>query len=98
MPVYVKFMKELLSNERKLEDVETITLNEEYSAAIQCKISIKLKDPGSFSIPSIIGPLKYAKSLCNFGCKCEFDALLYLLEIRFGWTEEATKYILAIGR
>ena len=35
MPLYAKFLKEMLSRKRKLEDVETITLNAECSAVFK---------------------------------------------------------------
>ncbi|XP_022883158.1 uncharacterized protein LOC111399906 [Olea europaea var. sylvestris] len=55
MPSYAKFMKDILSNKRKLEDNETIKLTEECSAILQHKLPPKLKDPGSFTIPCNIG-------------------------------------------
>ncbi|XP_020249345.1 uncharacterized protein LOC109826740 [Asparagus officinalis] len=58
MPSYDKFLKEILSNKRKLEEYKTVALTEEYSAIIQNKLPPKLKDPGSFSIPCVIGNLK----------------------------------------
>lgn len=50
MPKYAKFM-EVLKKNKKLEGNESITLSEEYSAAIQNKLPPKLKDPGFFKIP-----------------------------------------------
>ncbi|XP_074347436.1 uncharacterized protein LOC141686292 [Apium graveolens] len=67
MPLYVKFMKEVLSNRKKLKEVEIITLSEECSAVIQCKIPPKLKDPESFSLPCTIGELGIRKALCDLG-------------------------------
>jgi len=58
IPKYAKFMKEILRNKRKFEDHETIMLNEEYSAILLYKLPPKLKDPGSFTIPCIIGKKK----------------------------------------
>ena len=55
MPGYVKFMKDFLSKKRKLGDFETIALLEECSAILQQKLPLKLKDPGSFTIPCAIG-------------------------------------------
>lgn len=49
MPSYAKISKENLSNMRKLDDNDTITLTEECSAIIK-NISPKLKDMASFSI------------------------------------------------
>ena len=54
MPSYAKFLKEILSNKRKLEAHETVALTEECSVAIQNKLPTKLKDLDSFSIPYLI--------------------------------------------
>ena len=67
MPSYVKFMKEILSKKRKLGDYETVALSEECSAVIQKKLPPKLKDPGSFTIPCVIGNLDEMKALCDLG-------------------------------
>ncbi|KAJ8753483.1 hypothetical protein K2173_019882 [Erythroxylum novogranatense] len=47
MPFYAKFLKEILSNKRKLEEHETVGLIIECSVAIQNKVPPKLKDPRS---------------------------------------------------
>ncbi|KAJ9136426.1 hypothetical protein P3X46_033506 [Hevea brasiliensis] len=49
MPSYAKFLKEILSNKRRLEDYETVALTEECSAILQRKLPPKLKDPGVFN-------------------------------------------------
>ncbi|KAJ9173160.1 hypothetical protein P3X46_016324 [Hevea brasiliensis] len=67
MPSYAKFLKEILSNKRRLEDYETVALTEECSAILQRKLPPKLKDPGSFSIPCHIGESCYVKTLCDLG-------------------------------
>ncbi|XP_027337191.1 uncharacterized protein LOC113850866 [Abrus precatorius] len=51
MPKYAKFLKDLLSNKKKLEELATVTLNEECSAILQNKMLEKLKDPGSLGEP-----------------------------------------------
>ncbi|XP_074335971.1 uncharacterized protein LOC141673137 [Apium graveolens] len=58
-------MKAVLSNRKKLNEVEIITLNEECSAVIQCKIPLKLKNPGSFSLSCTIGEVEIGKALCD---------------------------------
>lgn len=58
-------MNEVLSNRKKLEDVETITLNEECSIVIQRKIPRKLKDPGRVSLPCTIGKVGVKQALCE---------------------------------
>ena len=50
MPNYAKFMKEILSNKRKLEEYETMLLIKDSTTILQNKLPLKLKDLGSFSI------------------------------------------------
>ncbi|XP_062100466.1 uncharacterized protein LOC133806372 [Humulus lupulus] len=45
MPSYLKFIKEILSRKRKLEDYETVALTEECCVILQEKLPPKLKDP-----------------------------------------------------
>ncbi|KAK5846099.1 hypothetical protein PVK06_002370 [Gossypium arboreum] len=67
MPTYAKFLKELLTNKRKFEDLSTVKLNEECSTILQNKLPTKLKDPGSFTIPCLIGSLNVEKALADLG-------------------------------
>ncbi|XP_022880622.1 uncharacterized protein LOC111397886 [Olea europaea var. sylvestris] len=67
MPSYAKFSKDLLSNKRKLGDQETVMLIEECNARIQKKLPPKLKDPGSFIVPYMIGKVYFDKALCDLG-------------------------------
>ena len=55
MSNYVKFLKEIMSNKRKLEAYGTENMSENYNAIIQWKLLEKLKDPSSFTIPCVIG-------------------------------------------
>lgn len=65
MPLYAKLIKEILTNKKKLEDNETITLTTECSGIIQNNMPSKLKDPGSFSIPCIIEKFVIDKAICD---------------------------------
>ncbi|CAH9104590.1 unnamed protein product [Cuscuta epithymum] len=67
MPSYAKYIKELVSNKKKLEEFVTVQLSEECSAILQSKLPPKLKDPGSFSIPCTIGNFVIDKCLCDLG-------------------------------
>ena len=67
MPSYAKFLKEILSNKKNIEDNETILLTAECSAIIQNNMPPELKDPGSFSIPYVIGKFVIDKALCDLG-------------------------------
>ncbi|XP_019195137.1 PREDICTED: uncharacterized protein LOC109188931 [Ipomoea nil] len=66
-PSYAKFLKEILSNKRRAENRETVAVSEECSALIQNKLPPKLRDPGSFSIPCVIGGSLVQKALCDLG-------------------------------
>ena len=65
MPKYSKLMKDILRNKRKLNDHETVMLNEKCSAILQNKLPPKLKDPKSFTIPCTIGNSYFEKALCD---------------------------------
>ncbi|XP_015576025.1 uncharacterized protein LOC107261424 [Ricinus communis] len=67
MPKYAKFLKEILSNKRKLEDLGLVTLNEECSAILQNKLPVKKRDPRSFTLPCIIGELPISGALADLG-------------------------------
>ena len=54
MPNYIKFMKEVMSKKRRLEEYKTIKLTKECSAILQKKLPQKMKDPGSFTILCMI--------------------------------------------
>ncbi|KAA3473227.1 Aspartic peptidase [Gossypium australe] len=67
MPKYVKFLKELLTNKRKLDDSSIMELNAICSATLQNKLPIKLKDPVSFTILCLIGSLNVENALADLG-------------------------------
>ncbi|KAK0587329.1 hypothetical protein LWI29_021066 [Acer saccharum] len=67
MSTYVRFLKELLSNKRKLEEIETVALTEECSAILQNKLPPKLKDPWKFTIPCTIDQTEFGKALIDSG-------------------------------
>ncbi|GKC15116.1 hypothetical protein Tco_1011898, partial [Tanacetum coccineum] len=51
MANYGKFLKELISNKYKIEQISVAFLSDESSAMIQNKVPPELEDPGSFLIP-----------------------------------------------
>ncbi|XP_022041981.1 uncharacterized protein LOC110944635 [Helianthus annuus] len=67
MPKYAKFLKDILSNKKKLEELSQVTLNEECSAVLQNKLPKKMNDPGSFTIPCLIGSLSVSNALADLG-------------------------------
>ncbi|XP_057760642.1 uncharacterized protein LOC130981020 [Arachis stenosperma] len=67
MPLYAKFLKELINKKRSWHEKETIMLTKEYSAVIQKGLPPKLKDLGSFFLPCTNGSLTIDNALCDFG-------------------------------
>ena len=67
MPNYGKFIKDLVSNKRKLEEVSSTFLNEECSALLQTKMPQKLGDPGSFTIPCYFNNIIVYDALADLG-------------------------------
>src|SRR5262249_15804702 len=84
MPNYAKFLKEILSNKRKLEDISTVTLNEECSAILQNKLPQKLKDPRSFTIPCVIGIRTISKALADLGASINLMPHLLFKTLNLG--------------
>ncbi|KAK5786322.1 hypothetical protein PVK06_040958 [Gossypium arboreum] len=67
MPNVMKFLKELLANKRKLDEALHMELNVVCLAILQNKLPNKLKDPGSFTIPCLIGSLGVNNALADLG-------------------------------
>ena len=84
MPSYAKFLKEILTNKRKIDDDDTVALTEECSAIIQNKMPPKLKDPGSFSIPCVIGNYVIDKALCDLGASVSLMPLSICERLNLG--------------
>ncbi|GKD66328.1 reverse transcriptase domain-containing protein [Tanacetum coccineum] len=67
MPNYGKFLKELVSNKHKLEQISSAFLNDESSAIIQNKVSPKLGDLEIFLIPCNFSKAFSCNALADLG-------------------------------
>lgn len=65
MPRYAKFLKELLTNKRKLEELSSIMLIEDCSAIITNKLLKKEKDRGGFIVLRTVGGLVDEKAYAH---------------------------------
>ncbi|XP_017613934.1 uncharacterized protein LOC108459080 [Gossypium arboreum] len=63
MPNYVKFMKDILSKNLILGELEIVTLTKGCTTMLTNKLPPKLKNPRSFTIPSSIGNHYVSKAL-----------------------------------
>ena len=93
MPSYVKFMKEILSNKRKLKEFETVCLIEECSAILQKKLPPKLKDLGRFFIPCMIGNSHFEKALCDLGASINLMTLSVFKKLGLGEAKPTTVFL-----
>ncbi|XP_062104530.1 uncharacterized protein LOC133815738 [Humulus lupulus] len=93
MPNYAKFMRVVMSKKRKLEDYETMKLTKECSAIIKRQLPEKLKDPGSFTIPCVIGELHIEKALCDLGASITLMPLSIFRKLNLG---EVTPTIISL--
>ncbi|KAA3474464.1 DNA damage-inducible protein 1-like [Gossypium australe] len=62
---YAKFLREVMSRQRKIERKENFALNEECRAIVSRRVSSKVKDLGCFTIPIEIGGVSFEKNLCD---------------------------------
>ncbi|XP_021995820.1 uncharacterized protein LOC110893003 [Helianthus annuus] len=67
MPKYAKFLKYILSNKQKLEDMSCVVMNESCSAILQNRLPTKMGDPGSFTLLCLIGIMSVSHALADLG-------------------------------
>ncbi|GKC25301.1 reverse transcriptase domain-containing protein [Tanacetum coccineum] len=67
MPNYGKFLKELISNKHKIEQIYAAFLSDESSAILQNKVPPKLGDPRSFLIPCNFNKTFSCNALADLG-------------------------------
>ena len=84
MPLYAKFLKEILSKKRNIAKEGIVNLTATCSAIIQQKLPAKMKDPGSFTIPCSIGKYEFKKALCDSGASINLMPLSVVQRLNLG--------------
>ena len=84
MPLYAKFLKEILSKKRKISEEGIVNLTATCSAIIQKKLPTKMKDPGSFTIPCSIGKYEFKKALCDSNASINLMPLSVVQRLNLG--------------
>jgi len=95
MPLYAKFLKDIFSKKRKIENTKIITSTKESNAILK-KLPPKLRDPSSFSIPCVIGSETIDKAMCDLGASVSLFPLSLFKRISIGElkpTEMALKQV-----
>ncbi|KAM2686683.1 hypothetical protein EV2_009545 [Malus domestica] len=67
VPRYAKFLKELCTTRKRMETKEVVKVGENVSAILQRKLPPKCKDPGSFTIPCVIGNTRFKSAMLDLG-------------------------------
>ncbi|CAN6560291.1 unnamed protein product [Malus baccata var. baccata] len=67
VPRYAKFLKELCTTKKRISNKEVVQVSENVSAILQRKLPPKCKDPGSFTIPCVIGNTKFEHAMLDLG-------------------------------
>ena len=84
IPLYAKFLKEVLSKKRKITEEGIVNLIATCSAIIQQKLPAKMKNPGSFTIPCSIGKYEFKKALCDSGASINLMPLSVVQRLSLG--------------
>ena len=84
MPLYAKFLKEILSKKRKIAEEGIVNLTATCNAIIQQKLPAKMKDPSSFTIPCSIGKYEFKKALCDSGASINLMPLSVVQRLNLG--------------
>ena len=84
MSTYEKFLKEILSKKRKIAEEGIVNLTATCSQVIQQKLSAKMKDLGSFTIPCFIGKYEFKKALCDSGASINLMPLSVAQRLSLG--------------
>ena len=83
MPLCAKFLKEILSKKRRIAE-GVVNLTATCSAVIKKTLPEKMKDPGSFTIPCVIGEFEFQKALCDSGASINLMPLSVAKKLSLG--------------
>ncbi|KAM1453509.1 hypothetical protein ACFXTO_003116 [Malus domestica] len=67
VPKYTKFLNELCTTRKRASNKEVVRVSENVSAVLQRKLPPKCKDPGSFTIPCVIGSTRFESAMLDLG-------------------------------
>ena len=84
MPLYTKFLKDILSKKRKIVGEGIVNLTATCSALMKKELPEKMKDPGSFTIPCMIEGVEIQKALCDSGASINLMPLSVAKQLSLG--------------
>ncbi|CAN6723564.1 unnamed protein product [Malus baccata var. baccata] len=77
VPRYAKFLKELCTTRKRRSTKEVVKVGENVSAILQRKLPPKCKDPGSFTIPCVIGNTRFESAMLDLGASINVNHLIF---------------------
>ena len=84
MPLYAKFLKDILSKKRNIVEERIVNLTATCSALMKKEFPEKMKDPGSCTIPCIIEGVEIQKALCDSGASINLMPLSVAKQLSLG--------------
>ena len=84
MPLYAKFLKEILSKKKRFAEEGVVNLTATCSVVIQKNLPENMKDPGSFTIPCTIRGFEIQKALCDSGASINLMLLSVARRLSLG--------------
>ncbi|XP_038889207.1 uncharacterized protein LOC120079092 [Benincasa hispida] len=79
MSKYVKFLKDILTKKKRINETEVIALTQECNVLVSNKLPKKQKDSGSFTVSCSIKGLEVGHALCDLGVS--IDACINLMPL-----------------
>ena len=64
---YAKFLKKLCTTKKRIREKEVVHVSENVSAMLERNLPPKWKDPGSFTIPCVIGNTRFKHAMLDLG-------------------------------
>ena len=84
MPLYAKFLRDILSKKRRIVEEGIVNLTATCSALMKKELPEKMKDPGSFTIPFIIEGVEIQQALCDSGASINLMPLSVAKQLSLG--------------
>ncbi|KAL7603345.1 hypothetical protein Lser_V15G20375 [Lactuca serriola] len=81
MPKYAKFLKDMLTNRKKMEGLSKVILNETCSAAMLNMLPKKMGDPGSITLPCHLGNITTSHALVDLGASVNLMPYLFFKKL-----------------
>ena len=84
MPSYAKFLKNLVTINRRTNVPKKGFLTKQVSSILQCKIPVKYKDPGCPTIACMIGDNQVERAMLDLGASVNILPYFFYVQLGLG--------------